>query len=220
VVELGGLGLTARPWDFQTSFKPGLSPPEPSSATSAYYVRLLGDAIFHTFDHSTDGTASVWTPEAGNRYILQESGMNFDGFSTDGKDMVWNRLEGLISTNPPYDYQKKELWTAPFTTKREDLKTTARRVTRARAAVSLRPWAIGCGFAAMSFSDDEYTKAIQVVRLSDGRTWIIDNQGIPNFSWGRALWITCTELFTQMNDGKSTVARIRLDSLGEGQPPE
>jgi hypothetical protein len=27
-------------------------------------------------------------------------------------------------------------------------------------------------------------------------------------------------LFTQMNDGKSTVARIRLDSLGEGQPPE
>jgi hypothetical protein len=59
-----------------------------------------------------------------------------------------------------------------------------------------------------------------VVRLSDGRTWIIDNQGIPNFSWGRALWITCTELFTQMNDGKSTVARIRLDSLGEGQPPE
>jgi hypothetical protein len=145
VVELGGLGFTARPWDFNSFFKPGLSPPEPSTATSSHKLQVLGDSIFYTSEHSTDGSVSVWTPETGNRYLLREPGVNFDNFATDGKDMVWSRLEGLISTNPPYDYKKKELWTAPFTTKREDLEKTARRVTTARAAVSLRPWVLGCG---------------------------------------------------------------------------
>jgi hypothetical protein len=221
VAELGGLGFTVWTWDFTTKYKPALTPPEPAPATNVFHIRMLEDAVFYNTEGSVEGTISVWTKEEGTRSLLKEEGVNFDNFATDGKEMVWSRLEGLMSFEPPYDYEKKELWTAPFTRDREVLKGTARRVTKARAAVSLRPWVIGCGYAAISFSDDEYNRAIQVVRLSDGRTWIIDNQGVPKFSWGRTVGLTCKELFTLMDYGpKTNIARIRLDSLGEGQPPD
>jgi hypothetical protein len=81
------------------------------------------------------------------------------------------------------------------------------------------PWVVGCGYGARASGGSE---DIQVVRISDGWSWLIPNQlQAPGFVATRALGLTCDEIFVWgVVDGTYSVARIRLDSLGPGLPPD
>jgi hypothetical protein len=62
------------------------------------------------------------------------------------------------------------------------------------------------------------------VRLSDGRSWVLRglSDGGSSLSVQRSLAITCDEIFFRVSMNLSgrdyTIVRIRLDSLGPGEP--
>ncbi len=58
-----------------------------------------------------------------------------------------------------------------------------------------------------------------VVRISDGWAWTIPN--LPDFPIEHALAVSCAEVFVYgYVKAHGKVARIRLDSLGLGTPPD
>jgi len=100
--------------------------------------------------------------------------------------------------------------TAPFTTDASRLEPRRLR-SYPGAHIGLRVYQVGCGYAL----HDGGKGKLFVVRLSDGWAWFIPD--VLGRDLQVPLGITCDELFAAANiDGKLTIARIRLDSLGPG----
>jgi hypothetical protein len=85
------------------------------------------------------------------------------------------------------------------------------------------PWIVGCGYGAIAYLND---RAL-VVRLSDGWSWEIFAPNVadagPTQVWrfGTVYGITCDEVFLRGGVGSEmNIARVRLDALGAGQPPD
>jgi hypothetical protein len=63
-----------------------------------------------------------------------------------------------------------------------------------------------------------------VVRLSDGWTWFLPKDGClyPNLTKGwcahYVVGLSCDEVFFYETAAPQTLARVRLDALGPGQP--
>jgi hypothetical protein len=74
---------------------------------------------------------------------------------------------------------------------------------------------VGCGHALLEGPEGD----LIVTRLGDGWSWYVP-QTLERRIY-TALGLTCTELFAvgEMNK-RFTVARVRLDSLGPGFPPD
>ncbi|HEX7666755.1 MAG TPA: hypothetical protein VF407_19640, partial [Polyangiaceae bacterium] len=145
-----------------------------------------------------------------------------NGFATDGTDMVW--AEGVGRPEPDNDpqhwdvmwdgpWKHVELMTAPFTTDRTKL---AKRSIGSWLKHSLEGAVVGCGYAGVKV----FTEGMRVVRLSDGRTWKLSAAKVkPRTQFTSIMAVTCNEVFATMRNGDAyTVARIRLDSLGPGEP--
>jgi hypothetical protein len=184
---------------------------------------FIGDTMFFALESSVYHRIKVFSVADGIRDFVSygndpEKGASAIG--TDGKDMVWTEASGHPSPSGPWT--TIDIMTAPFTT--DPAALVKRRLRSETWQFSGNPFVVGCGYAvreaALSFSEP----GVRIVRLSDGRSWRFGKIG----SDGGAPWyitsplaITCDEVFVRFSHGyQSNVARIRLDSLGPGDPPD
>jgi hypothetical protein len=111
---------------------------------------------------------------------------------------------------------------APFTTDPEVVQATGRRLRSDPARWPIghsETFVVGCGYAARQFGG---AGDVIIVRLSDGAAWIPQSQ--PEFTWVWVAGFTCDEFFGLARgpiEGEvTTIARMRLDALGEPLPPD
>ncbi|MCA9586570.1 MAG: hypothetical protein KC657_14535 [Myxococcales bacterium] len=131
---------------------------------------------------------------------------------TDGTDLVW--MDGRGRTSPTGPYDTYTVMTSPFATQPSQL-VERRLRSEEGPAFGSAPFVVGCGHAART---NLHTR---LVRLSDGVSWLLNGDPAKPWRFITPLAITCTELFATVNDGGVVgVARIRLDSLGPGIPPD
>lgn len=143
---------------------------------------------------------------------------------TDGKDLVWTLGEDHPSTGGTY--AKRSIWTSPFTT---DPKKLVPKRLRSDPEIAFDVnFAVGCGYAAHKLQPPD---GMLIVRLSDGVSWLLPNNLTASdktgWHWLKAIGVTCDEVFATVAAIDSpgakllnTIARIRLDSLGPGLPPD
>jgi hypothetical protein len=165
----------------------------------------------------------AWTPERGAFPFITYPGdwtRGAEDLGTDGVHMVWTYGEGKTSMYDPYPI--RSVMVSPYTTDPVELQPARLRSypTPERGIV---PWVVGCGHAAHHLEADR----VLVVRLSDGWSWIVssgeqsDAGPLEQWYFYTAYAVTCEEVFlrgavgTQMN-----IARVRLDALGPGMPPD
>ena len=165
----------------------------------------------------------------GSRPLLRYFGDSTRGagnFGTDGKDMVWTYAEGATACD--HESDKREVWTAPYTTDPAQLQATARRLRSDVRGMNAWNYAVGFGYAARAVSlPAPAYNGLFLVRLSDGTAWLIPgSSNIDALSWGDALGFTSEELFALVSmhyaqgAGGATILRVRLDSLGQGTPAD
>ena len=182
---------------------------------------------WHDFVHwsSSDGFDYIgvmaWTPEREVYPFLMFPGdftRGVEGFGTDGEHMAWVYEEGG-TPGEGTPYPTRSIMVSPFTTD-----------PAALAPVRLRsypyPWPItvgftvGCGYAGLQTDGG----VAFIVRLSDGWSWTLTLPSPPvagTWRWGAVYAITCDEVFVRGNLApKMNVARVRLDALGPGVPPD
>ena len=137
------------------------------------------------------------------------------GLGTDGTDLVWQHAFGRIQGTGLYP--SFELMTAPFTTNPATL--VARRVGKTPNGLAGEPAVVGCGYAAQNNG-----LVIGITRLADGVSWTLTvTDKSSSIAWAAPIALTCDELFLGgfiTGTPKSTIARIRLDSLGPGTPAD
>jgi len=130
--------------------------------------------------------------------------------------MVWINAEGNLGKGS-YDFAKCTTMTAPYTTDPAVAQATARALRTEECAVSPdQIYAVGCGYGAHYAKD-----GLRIVRLSDGAGWFLPNLPEPDkwqFNWGRAMGMTCDEMFLTIPTYKENFVRIKLSSLGEPEP--
>ncbi len=142
---------------------------------------------------------------------------------TDGKDLVW-----MIGTDHPDAegvYATKSIMTSPFTTDPAQLQP--RRLRSDWNYGQIAPFVVGCGYAAHYSSASQTQRGLVIVRLSDGREWLLQDN-VDHWEWQKAIGITCTDVYaeywgeqadpTEVQVGN--IARVALDSLGPGLPAD
>lgn len=186
-------------------------------------VRARGDAVFWEVGGLKKHGVVAWTQASGQQNLIRWLGDYTQGagnFNTDGTDMVWTYGEGKAPDD--WEYPKRSIMTATFTTDPAVRKATEKRLRSDPGQLSVFPFGIGCGYAAREYSTSDSTELL-VVRLSDGLSWIVK---APPFSSGvqfmSVLGLTCEEVFVkvQFPDEVNAIVRIRLDSLGPGIAPD
>ena len=183
--------------------------------------------FFVTSGGSNRSGIMSWAPVAGTRRFQRWPGDTSRGagnFSTDGTDMVWTLSEGRDPEFLTDGYPVSSIMTAPFTTDPEVVQATGRRLRSDPARWLIghsETFVVGCGYAARAFGGDG---DVIIVRLSDGAAWIPESR--PEFTWVGVVGVTCDEFFGLAAgpiEGAPltvTIARMRLDALGEPLPPD
>jgi hypothetical protein len=204
----------AHPWDmsaehFITS---------PATDPDGYKVTqpiVSGDAVFWMAGGTLyGGGLMVWDAVNGTRSFVRWPGdltRMAANLGTDGIDMVWSEGEGKEPGQTFAEFPIRRIMTAPFTGDPDKL--DARRLRGQPGQVGeVWPWVVGCGFGAF---DNQGQKL--VVRLSDGWMWVVPT--FPGLS--RPVGVTCEHVILRATLAThSTLVRIRLDSLGDGLPPD
>lgn len=189
-----------------------------SSAVDPDHLNLVnllirGDAAFWEAGSLQLGGINVWTPDKGSRPFIRWVGdytKKTGGFGTDGVDMVWTMGEKQAPSDAKFT---GSVMTAPFVTDPEQVKS--RRLRSFTSNIANEAWSVGCGYAARGWSANDTL----VVRLSDGVSWVVQNSG--NMIFADPFGITCDEVFILGRYGDAwNIARVRLDSLGPGIPPD
>jgi len=196
---------------------------DPLGATANTY-QMVGDAVlWNAWTSSTVGIRA-YDPEHGSRDLvryLDDPTRGAGAAGTDGVDLVW--MEGSGREPDNYTYPIRSIMTSPFTTDAAALEPRRLRTDLSESfGTPNDAYRVGCGWAAKSGGASR--KDVQVVRLADGQGW--------NLLHTDQLWqpfvigMTCDELFLLVQfrvDGvpqRSTIQRIRFDSLGEGEPAD
>lgn len=183
---------------------------------------FIGDELFYQVGDLSYSRIKVYSPTNGGRDLISfgnNVSANATDFGTDGVDMVWIEASGRATTNDPWN--TIDIVTAKFTT--DSSKVAKRRLRSEKSAIGALPFTVGCGYAAHSYSSVELGNGVRVVRLSDGHSWRLAQVNVDGggylFQAPRA--ISCDEIFVNVNDsGQVNTARIRLDSLGPGEPAD
>ena len=178
-----------------------------------------GDALFLNTNGGLE--ERVWTAQKGTVDFLSFGGdfsQGADSFGTDGKDMAWVYGTGRTDPNGGL-FTAVSIMTSPFTT--DPAQVQPRRLRSDELYGYGTPFHVGCGYAARALSD-----GVRLVRLSDGVSWLLSADWHLHFQWIEPVAITCTELFAQVSVRTGDAwtlpkyARVRLDSLGPGVPPD
>ncbi len=209
-----------RTWASPSTLLANVSTPSPGEA--AHYA-FVGDAMFFNFGNLAFHRISLYTPDAGTRDFVSYGNDVSKGaadFGTDGKDMAWTEAAGRTSTQEPW--AKIDIMTAPFTT--DPSAVEKRRLRSEATSIGAAPFLLGCGYAAHEFSSATEGTGTRLVRLADGRSWrftLVKADAGQSWVFTGPLAVTCDEIFVKFHRGvQFNVARIRLDSLGPGDPPD
>ncbi len=211
-------------WDLQQQYTVYSSEQDPDGLPP-YEANVIGGDVFTTVSSSGRCGVMSWNVVHGTRPLLRWYGDTTHGagnFGTDGTDMVWTYNEGpdACSADPIHP---AEVWTAPYTTDPAMVSATSRRLRTEMRGMTVSPYAVGYGYAMhwVAYGAPP-TNALFVVRLADGVSWQIPGStNSSELSWGPVLGFTQTELYVGANMGNSSsILRIRLDSLGPGEPPD
>lgn len=177
-------------------------------------------SLFLSVRNLTYGRVMIWTQPGGVQDLISY-GNDVSHYATDvgtdGADLVWVEGTGRTESGTPFD--KYDLMAAPYVTKQSDLQK--RRVSSAdEGGLGTAPTIVGCGFAART-AIAPGKDGVRITRLSDGRTWRLLDDAMHH--WQAPVVITCTEVFigtTNAIGGRfvPNLARVRLDSLGPGEP--
>jgi hypothetical protein len=190
-------------------------------ALGAYDQVFVGDALFWNASSVAVQQNEVWTAAGGAADL-----MSFDGdisrgaadLGSDGHDLVW--LYGSQRTDPSGLFPTVDIMTSPYAT---DSTHVAGRRLRSETpnGFGVSPFVVGCGYAARAAG-----YGTRVTRLADGVSWVLPGDPSQGWYWTAPVALSCSELFATVgvrSDGGyplTTIARIRLDSLGSGTPPD
>jgi hypothetical protein len=133
----------------------------------------------------------------------------------DGEHLVWTRAEDRPAGEA--EYPTRSVMVSPYTFDADALQPV--RLRSDPGAVISDPWIVGCGYAAQDGAGYD----LQVVRLDDGRGWTLSSASPESveWRWESAIGLTCEHLYARVYAGDhATIVRVRLDSLGEGSPPD
>jgi hypothetical protein len=207
--------MTVHPWDMSKEIFVTSQATDPDGLDMSQPV-MLGDAFFWTTANVSLSGINVWDPVGGTRAFMRWLGDATRGagnLGTDGVDLVWSYGEGGQSKD--HVFAVRSVMTTPFTTDPEKAAKTQRRLRSDLGAhVQIDAWVVGCGYAARNVVNKVF-----LVRLSDGSSWLVPNS--PTQELRRPIGITCEHLYALGDIGpKYTLARVRLDSLGPGMPPD
>lgn len=171
----------------------------------------------------TQSNIMAYTPTKGLFTFITFDGdyaQSAKAIGTDGTDMVW--VHGSQRQPPDLIYPVQDIVTSPYTEDPTSLNPVRLRsfpVTNATNA-TYWPFAVGCGYAAYSYTLGHAL----VVRLSDGWSWDLPAsgcvQGPSEWCWQEVYAVTCDEVFLRGAYDLQTIARVRLDALGPGMPPD
>ena len=171
-----------------------------------------------------------WTEQDGVRDLVGSGEGYYRGATSpgsDGKDLVWLEGDGLVDT---MRFPNRWIATSKYST--DPAEILPRRLGRWSSqylSTAGSPPAVGCGLAAfvdsatVGGSLEENAVVLLIVRLSDGNSWTLPSASLsaPLDAWGTPLAITCEEVFAAYigaGPRYQTIRRVRLDSLGPGEP--
>ncbi len=168
----------------------------------------------------------VWTNDAGTSDLIAYPNDPTEGvgnFGTDGVDMVWQRGSGRNDGGNAYPIN--DVMKSPYATSSGTVQGV--RVRSAGISYGTSLFIVGCGYAVNDQSIVPNQVGLLLVRLADGYSWTLTGAFNGPWIWEEPLALTCTELFATVrvrtgDSGKNhaTIARVRLDSLGPGTPPD
>jgi hypothetical protein len=214
--EWGG-GLTLRSWTDGSPLAT-LSLPDPGDPGEPGFQ---GDALYFQIADLDYSRIKIYTPANGLRDLISygnDVSHNAADFGTDGVDMLWVEGIGRSQGGIGQRFATYDIMTAPYTT---DAAAVQKRRLRSSLFGAFRgsPFSVGCGYAARDY-EDETTQGLRVIRLSDGWSWKLQTEMNARY-WQAPVAVTCSEVFvnTLTPDGFN-LARVRLDSLGTGEPPD
>jgi hypothetical protein len=207
--------IVAFPWSMEYSLPVASVATDPEGLQITNLVPT-GSAIFWEAGSLYHQGVNVWDPVNGARALRRWIGDWTRGacdLGTDGVDLVW--FEGSGKDPTAQEYPVMDIMTAPFTT--DPAALMPRRVrSQPPHLICAYPYVVGCGYAAGG-STFNHT---MVTRLSDGVSWTLPN--VENdLELNLPIGITCDEVFIRGTiAGQWNIARVRLDSLGPGDPPD
>jgi hypothetical protein len=218
IMKLGdGFALHVLPWDRSREIFV-TSPAVDHDGETASELLVRGDAIFWNTTSLYQNGINIWTKAGGTRPFIRWVGeytKGADALGTDGIDMVWAYGEGKRPSGKRY--ARRSVMTSPFTTNPDKLKPRRLR-SHPYNTIGNERFKVGCGYAA-HLSVDQFGVGVMVIRLSDGVAWVVPYT--PEFKNPTVLGVTCDEVFfLNETKGRSTIARVRIDSLGPGLPPD
>jgi hypothetical protein len=176
-----------------------------------------GDALFFAVRSGPSYRVAVYTRAAGIAELIAGDDPTHSAFDlgTDGHDLVW--AEATLASSK---YSSVAWMTSPFTT-REAAVQRRRLRTEAPPYCTGNSFVVGCGYAAQcAYGTNGPQVGVRLVRLSDGQSWpLLTRNGIDPWIWSEPIAVTCAELFVRVETpGDFNVARVRIDSLGPGEP--
>ncbi len=184
------------------------------------YAHFSKDALFWQAGNIRTMKLKVYTDADGVKDFItfgQDFSRGAADLGTDDQVLVWAQGSGRIQ--PSGLFPVVDIMAAPYTT--DPAALSPRRVRSDTSdGFTAAPIAVGCGYAARSGG-----LGIRLVRLADGVSWLLPGDTSQTFQWLQPLALTCNELFARVHiamlpHGRENVARIRLDALGPGIPPD
>ena len=175
---------------------------------------------FVPFDASNGVVAGIvaWTPANGTYDFITFQGDTSQGamsLGTDGVDMVWFQGAGKGSgfLEP---YPDRSVMVSPYTTDPAML-VPKRLRSYPSPNYPLTNWIVGCGYAAINPEDNH----VLIVRLSDGWSWELSApEPVKDYWFTTVYGLTCDEVFLRCGPVEMNIARVKLDALGPGMPPD
>lgn len=173
--------------------------------------------IFWTGNSPVVMRVQSFAPETGAGDFISEGSDTTKGdgdLGTDGNDMVWVRGFGRTKD---FVYPTLDIMTSAYSDTPSGLAPRRLRSEEGGWSVGASPFVVGCGYAARSNASGR-----RIVRLSDGQSWILPS-ATGSLHWSVPVALTCDEIFllaAEAGTNVMTIARVRLDSLGPGIPPD
>ncbi len=178
-----------------------------------------GEALFWTSSNLYATGINSWTTKDGSKPLIRFVGDATRGagnLGTDGTTLVWSYGEGKQPNDFTVTYPKRSVMTAAFTTDPGQIAATRLR-SDPNIYVNGAPFQVACGRAAHGGSK----QPVLIVRLADGVSWQLPPATPPTFDADAVLGLTCDHVYLYGQfGGRYNIARIRLDSLGPGIPPD
>lgn len=184
---------------------------------------FIGDELFYEVSNLSYARIKVYSPANGARDLVSfgdDVSKRAVDFGTDGVDMVWVEASGRAAVGDPWS--TIDIMTAKYTA--DAVAIQKRRLRSEGTAAGGEPFTVGCGYASHYASTSVDGNIVRIVRLSDGRSWKLPELFVDGGVWlfQQTHAITCDEIFMNVlsTNGAMKTVRVRLDSLGTGDPAD